>query len=367
MNIIVVILYLSAILINIFLARSGKKSSIFTYVCYVFILILCCSTSYTEQHDLRNYYVLYNYRDLMKEDTFGLYYLFYYTMIIGRSLKFTFEVWWTFTTGIALLVIIHALKVNKMNPHVFLSFFMMYFVFNFSAGLKFFYGFAFLFLGFGYLIRGGKRSKLYFVICVCIAGGLHFMYYAYLIFCIIRKDEQKNSQLFNKKNKFTKAVVIASLIISAYLRINNSANSFLQSIFSIFDSEHIDVYLGLSTGLGFMIPVVMHLTTLLFTIIYRKQCMRSSAISNNSVNVLVYSNILLIIFYPLFMISTTFMRLITCMSMVSLGTSGYIWNTQSRTSREKILWSGFALTTIYIIYQLLFGTLWESTVLLMFS
>ncbi|MGN0398089.1 MAG: hypothetical protein ACI4EL_08805 [Candidatus Fimimorpha sp.] len=233
---------------------------------------------------------------------------------------------------------------------------------NYYTGLKFFLGFAVYLIGFGYLIRDEKRSKLKYIICTIIAGGFHMMYYAFLLFAFIKKSElvqDADDRTELKQNRLIVFIVTISILLSVFLRINGSANVFLVRIFSFVESDKLNLYWGLSTNLGFYIPIVLQWITLYLAYKYRSLSERISDEYYHFSNTLFYVNLLEIVFYPLFMVSLTFARLVTSISLATITATGYKTRNMYQCERMRIVGNCFLVILVYCIRYYLLGNLWE--------
>ena len=169
-----------------------------------------------------------------------------------------------------------------------------------------------------------------------------------------------------RRHRIIPVLVIASLILSFVLRLSGSANEFLSRIFSFIDSDKMDDYLSLSTKGGFYIPVIMQLLSLYLAFIIKKQSKKTSLLNQQYTDVLYYFNLLQVIFYPLFMISTTFMRLITATSMVTIAAGGYNKFELKQRKRFKITGASVLIVAASLFRQLVLGHWWETAVVPLF-
>ncbi len=199
------------------------------------------------------------------------------------------------------------------------------------------------------------------------------MYYAFILFALINTDvpasmEECSLNIYShiRRHRIIPVLVIASLILSFVLRLSGSANEFLSRIFSFIDSDKMDDYLSLSTKGGFYIPVIMQLLSLYLAFIIKKQSKKTSLLNQQYTDVLYYFNLLQVIFYPLFMISTTFMRLITATSMVTIAAGGYNKFELKQRKRFKITGASVLIVAASLFRQLVLGHWWETAVVPLF-
>ncbi len=372
MNIILFIIYLCFILYHLYQALNGKIKWLPTVLSLVFLLFLINGCDYKAIYDLNNYSTEYNIYNPLKNDNFALYYLFFYAIKAGQNMGLSFEVWWAVMNTLAFTVIFLALYKHKYNPHIFMLFFMAYYIISYYTGIKAFYGFCIYLLASGYLIRGGIPNKIKYIIITLVAGGFHVMYYIYLIFLIVgtgKENSQPSAASIKRRNLLLKVVISLSLVLTVILKISGSANSFFANLFSFFDmeSEKLDSYIELSTNLGFLIPVGIQLLCLLFAYNYRNVTSKyENGLSRRGL-ILYYINLMQMIFYPFFMLSTTFMRFISYFVPVSFGIAGQDYISLSFNHRKKVLIFGAIIILGYYFRSFIIGSMWEVSVVPLFT
>lgn len=363
-------IYFFIILLHIVKGMNGQKNWIFIIATFGFIYYLCGHCNYKSIYDLANYQAYYNYYDPMIDESFGLYYVFFILVKLGQICGLSFVTWWHLTLAFFFLLIVIALYIHDINPHQFLAVFMSYYVFVYYTGLKFFYAFAVYMIAFGFLLKPGKKNKMLYILFTVLAGGIHVMYYIYLIFAFSYKklasNEEGEVNLFSNK-KVMMLIVATSLFVSAILRINGTASLFLSRIFSFMESDKIDLYLTLSTKLGFYIPVVLQLLALYVTYKYRKMMKNVNNNRYQYAEILFYTNLLQILFYPLFMVSITFTRLITSASLVTISATGYKTYELWQNERIRIVGLNFLIVFAFIFRNFVLGNLWNISVVPLFN
>lgn len=359
----IVCIYLTLILCNYNGYKTGRTNRFIALISFTLLLFLMCRYSYVENnHDISNYYRQYSYQNPMEDQNFGFYYLFFSLMRLGQILGLSFQTWWYLMTVLSFILIIIAVKLNRSNIHLWLIFFMLYFVFAFYTGLKFYYGFCVYLIGYLFLVRGGKRNKLLYVILTCLAGGFHVMYYAYLILLFLNSRASEDI----RKNMLIKIITGVSLLLTIFFRINGSASSFFSAIFEQMDSDKFDTYLTLKTGMGFYLPVLMHLSVLLFVWKSRKIISCESE-DFGIVNSILFTSLLIIAFYPLFLISTVFMRIVSAFSLAAITAVGIDSDERFWYQRRRfVMAANWILITNYFI-KFVIGLTWELSVVPFFT
>lgn len=359
----IVCIYLALAFCNYNEYKAGKTNRFIVLLSFALLLFMMCRYSYVENnYDLSNYYRQYLYQNPMEDQNFGFYYLFFSLMRLGQILGLSFQTWWYLLTILSFILIVIALKLNRSNIHLWLIFFMLYFVFAFYTGLKFYYGFCVFLIGYLFLVRGGKRNKLLYVIFTCLAGGFHVMYYAYLILLFLNSKASEDI----RKNKLIKIIAGVSIVLTIFFRINGSASSFFSAIFAQMETDKFDTYLSLKTGMGFYLPVVLHLSVLLFVWKSRKIISYESE-DFGIVNSILFTSLLIVAFYPLFLISTVFMRIVSAFSLAAITAVGI--DSEERFLYQRrgfVMAANWILVTIYFI-KFVIGLTWELSVVPFFT
>lgn len=318
-NFIIPIVYIFLLLIHGYLFLTNHKSRLVTVVSFILLFLLMSGHKFVGNGDAGDFYTYWNNYtnfELSEQRDFSFYYLFYCSEILGLKLSLSFYQWWAVMTILSLLVLARAIRNFKLSYHLFCFFFMVYYVFIFYGGLKFYYGMCLFLNGTYFLMRGNKRDKFRFFILTCLAGGMHVMYYLYLPFIFI--DTIKTSNI--------KRIVGISLFFSIVVLLLGRRGflTSVQFIFSLYENDTIGSYLQSRTNGGFFLAVGMQLLSLYYAYTnYRLNCLnRSSEAAINFAKKLYLANLMCIFYYPLFMFALTFMRLITAFSLITITLSG---------------------------------------------
>lgn len=325
-RILLVVLYVYFIIRNYNLYTNGKEDYILTFFTASLSLIMLCSSNIADydlsdtELDISAYRYLYEEYNMLEYEGFGMYYIFYSLMYIGKYLGISYRLWWLLMSIAAMAVIYSACKIHKYNFNLFLVVFMSYYELIFYSGLKFFYGACFLLLAYGFLLRNTTKGKLYFAFFCCVAGGFHIMYYFYLLLLIKPLKQPKY---------LVTIVVIFIVFFTVLLRLSQSASSFLLPFFEALDNEHINKYTNTTVRSGFYIAVLIH-----SMVVYMAYRMRQSATSSSRLaDSLYYTVLLSLMFVPLYAVSLTFMRLITAFSLVVIAACSSLTNDSSKNYR----------------------------------
>ncbi len=370
MQIVIIVLYLLLIFINCGYYLNGQKNRFVAVLTFLLLLFLMCGTTGLHDgtaNDLENYRIQYESEDLSKNENFFLYYLFFFAMMLGQLLDLSFTVWWALMTAGSLILLAFAMKKHNINPHGFLLFFMAYYAMVFYWWLKLYYGMVFFFLGFGYLLQGGNKNKLRYILFTCVAGGFHVMYYPFLIFALINMQSVRSK----RGNAILKLICLGAVILSVILRATGTANSVIGQMVYFLSSDKVDGYMEQSTNLGFYIPVAIQLLCLFHVWRYREiRTGRRLALTGEEderANILFMTGILTILFYPLFMISVTFIRLLSAYSLTAICYTCTIQQGMNLQTRKKVLFTGSIIVGAYYIHSFIINNWWERLVIPFFT
>ena len=349
-------------MINFVFHYKQYKSKIFSFITLVFIGLLMCGHIYVgngDTSDFRGYAIQYYGINIDSARDFGFYYLFYATQMVGNFLSLTYYQWWGIMTALSLIAIARACKHFDYNVHSFLVYFMVYYIFVFYPGLKFYYGFCSFFYAISFLCRNQKYDKEKFLIFLLIAGGMHVLYYAFIIFLLV------DLRILSPKKIFiiTFFTVVVILLIGKNVFIN-SIIPIIGQIINSFDSENLNNYLSFRTNFGFVIPIVLHL----FCLFYMRQCLAFMTPNSYSMIYRLYEIILLCtLFYPLYLLALTFMRFLTAMTLLMLVASSKCLIGVDGHGKINIMLSSIPLLSGYVVYNIFLNDYLSKTVIPMFD
>ncbi len=348
MNFALFILVFSYILL-VFLNFKGyvdnKSMRMLTIVTIVFSTLMLFSANSADidwsetQLDMSGYRTIYEKYNALEYRDADMYYLFYGSMHLGQYYGISYRTWWTIMSVLAMIVILITCRIHKYSLNFFLATFMAFYEMVFYSGFKFFYGFCFLLLAYGFLLRNNLKGKLLFVFFTFVAGNFHVMYYFFLVLLLYPM----------MKSRFFMVITLASLFsLLTLMRASDSALSFLQPFFDALDNEHINRYTEATVHFSFYIVLFVHLVVVYIAYRIRKHALQKGV--NTDIANTLYSSVLLsLIFCPFYTIAFTFMRLITAFSFVVI-LAGSIVLVDSRESRKLCMkLSLLMIITSYLI------------------
>lgn len=350
-QIIIIILYVILIIRNYNGYKSNNVTALLTISTAVLATFLLFSSNTANldwsevELDMSGYRTVYEKYDVLEHPDFKMYYIFYGSMYLGQQLGLSFKVWWTVMSIIAMTIVFLACRYHKYNYNLFLATFMLYYEFVFYSGFKFFYGLCVFLFAFGFLLRNTARNRIIYAILTCLAGGLHTMYYFFMVFLV---KPTKNPKIM------VKAIVVITLLFTILMRMSGSAVSFMAPFFNSLDNEHISGYTLATVNMGFYIAVILHLIVV-YSIYKMQKFVKTEDKRKSSMDTLFYISLLSLLFFPFYAIALTFMRLLTSFSLVALVASSSILgeNIDERNMCRKmsiLVASSFLLMQLIISY-----------------
>lgn len=264
--------------------------------------------------DMSGYRTIYEQYDVLEHEDFNMYYMFYGSMYLGQSFGLPFRTWWMVMSILAMGVVFIATRIHKFSFNLFLATFMAYHEIVFYSGFKFFYGFCFLLLAYGFLFWRNRKGQLLFALFTCMAGGFHMMYYFFLVLLI---------KPIRRPKRFVGVIVTITIILTVIMQLSGSAKAFLMPFFDTLDNEHINRYTAYEINAGFYIAVLIHLVVVY--IVYRiRKYKITKGFYKRDAEALYYTVLISLLFCPFYSVALTFMRLITSFSLVVITASSRI-------------------------------------------
>ena len=188
------------------------------------------------------------------------------------------------------------------------------------------------------------------------------MYYFFLPFALLRYSEQ--SLLVKKWG--LKLIVLVSLLLVIFLKETNGAKGLFGNIDT--ESDRIQEYLEMETNFGFFIPVFFHILLILLSYRMHNYSSGNKDYQSSNITLAIWQNTLCqVIFYPLYMLSLTFSRLMTVSSIILLSYQG-LYDLHFTNKQRVVLFRISILMLIAYYYrQFVIGNLWEISVVPLFK
>lgn len=344
-KILLVIAYIYTIIRNYQVFINNKKAKCFLLLAAAFSTFMLCGSHAANldwevtELDVSGYRTLYEQYDILDYHEFSMYPIFYGCMYVGQTLGISYRMWWAVMSVLAMSVIFFSCKIHKYSFSLCLATFMSYYEIVFYSGFKFFYGFCFLLLAYGFLIRNTRKGQLLFSLCTLIACGFHVMYFLFFILLI---------KPLKRPKTFVSFLVAITLTMTVMMRLGGSVAPFITPFLSIIDNEHVTLYTQGTVRLGFYVAVIINLT-----LIYAVYKIRQYKVHNKSntpfIDSFYYSTLLSILYFPLYAVGLTFMRLLTAFSLVVITASSSLLQEtkQSRLLCAKM--SGVVVLTFWLM------------------
>ena len=358
LQLLLVLFYILLITLNYKGFTDKRTTILLTLVTTVLSTFMLCSTNIASldwsetELDISGYRSQYEKYDALEYEDFKMYYIFYGCMYLGQYFGLSFRLWWTIMSVLAMSVLFVACRIHGFSFNLFLATFMAYYEIVFFSGFKFFYGFCFLLLAYGFLFSNNRKRQLLFALFTCIAGGFHMMYYFFLILLI---------KPFKNPKFFVGLVVVFTIIFTVLMRVSGSALSFLTPFFDALDNEHINKYTVGTVHSGFYIAILIHSVVVYLAYTIRKFKLKEGTFSAVT-DTLYYTVLLSLIFCPFYAVSLTFMRLITAFSLVVVTASSRLL---ANSHKSRVLCVKLSLLVVFAFYlmRIVFGGFIHSSVI----
>ena len=351
-------LYVILIVLNYKGYTDNKITVALTIITAALSVFMLCSANSADldwsetKLDMSGYRTIYEKYDVLKHEDFKMYYLFYRSMYLGQSLGLSFRTWWTIMSILAMCTIFIACKIHRFSFNLFLATFMAYHEMIFYSGLKFFYGFCFLLLAYGFLFWRNRKGQLLFVLFTFIAGGFHLMYYFFLVLLI---------KPLKKPQYFVSLIVTFTIVFTIIMRLSGSTLSFLMPFFDTLDNEHINKYTAVEVHAGFYLAVLVHLVVVYIVYKVRKYKITND-IDARDADTLYYTVLISLLFCPFYSVALTFMRLITSFSLVVITACSGILE-ESYQSRSLCTRMSLLFVAASYLMRLVMGGFFQTSVI----
>lgn len=352
------LLYLFLILINLFLLLQKKNSKTFVILTFFLLFLLMSGHRYSgdgDAIDFLAYFIGYNNIAESSQDNFYFYYLFYISQLVGNLMGLNYYLWLAIMTAIFLYLIYRLISKHKYNYHFFLLFFMLYFVFMFYGGLKFYFGFVLFLYAYSYFMRSQKNDTFRFLFYLMLAGGFHVMYYSFALLMLLK---------IRRYDFKIKKLVYIFIIVTILVLLTDRNLSFIQLLVDYIDNEKISIYFSERTNLGFILPIGIHFLISSYSFFLHNGVKKRFSVESNEYQTtkkILYATLLLIVFYPLFIVSLTFMRLLTAYSMVLFATTGTLFSLMYVKDRQKVFLTSMLIIISFYFINLYLNDYWFKT------
>lgn len=315
------IIYSITTLANYVFAFKKKYSKTIVMLTFFSILLLAggAGPNYVGQNDFINYKIRYegiSNVSIFSNSQVG------YTLLMkmGKLLNLDFFTFRVVIIGLCLILIYkYVIKRYSYNHNYIILLYLVYPMMIDSEHLRNFIAMTVLLIGIRFLDNRSLKSSIQFLIIVLISASFHT---AFLVYSSLLMLYVKNRRLL------IKIIASITIIITIITIINNNNIPFLNTFLTIIENEKIIGYFSTKTNLGYLMPVLLQVTSIILLfwskkILLRKKSTTSGefAIKGNLLNqdinkeiniadLILWINVIGIIFFPLFIMNLQFYRLI---------------------------------------------------------
>lgn len=307
-----IFLYISIIIINIYMLLSNKNSKIVLAVSFLFIYIIFVgygNIGYILHNDMAEYIKSYEYPKTALNMEIG-----YQTLMkLGKFFGLDFFQFKAVITLICFALIYKAFPKYVKNYNIIIILYLLFSVIadteryrNFIATSIIIYALSI------YFNSEEQNAKIKYLVLVLIASTIHNSVLAYLIFLIIDNREPNNKKI--------KVITMITFVICIIILLNGNNIPFSNQIINITNNERIINYIKISgTNLGFLISFSLHGYIFFVIWITKKYLQKNDIIGNITADEKKYFNSiydmnkLMFVFFPLNMFQLVFSRLLSSM------------------------------------------------------
>jgi hypothetical protein len=210
-----------------------------------------------------------------------------------------------------------------------------------------------------FLERNLFMDKIKFLTLILIAASIHTAFIFYVPLILVNT---------NNKNKLVKGIAISTVFLTIVTFLNNNQVPFLHLLINFFDEERVRRYLSSRTNFGFLIPVVLHLISIIIVAWSRKIVIRKNLKTNmigesnycinekkkirvtdiEIINLIFWINIIGILFFPLFMMSLTFYRLARNLLILNFIVYSIASSKLKRGSVYKFIFNSMVIVSVFV-------------------
>lgn len=319
--------FISAFLLflNGLLSYFKKNAKFIAFILVMFMWILFWSN--TTNPDYHNYLRHYTSMQAGSQifDGSGNEFGYRALMKIAIHLRFSFETFLLIVVALSFALIHSTVKRYSGNYNYV---YCLYFIFPFFLDVvqvRNFIAMSIFIYSVKYLIDDSIKSKVKYVFLILTASTIHYTAILYLPMLLIKT---------NKKNYLIRGIVLFSLISSLIILGNNKQIPYIDHIVRlIFDSDKVLSWTGKTTNYGFILFWAMQ--TMSFFVAFNAKYLIKDYINNNDnnsftenqimseknkilfVNLVYWINLLAFIYFPFYLLASTFTRLMRNILMLN--------------------------------------------------
>lgn len=362
--------YFYILLNNCFYAlrRTSNKVWVVITLVFIFLLIAGAGPFYSFHADYDNYYR--NYYSIMDRGIFDNNQIGYsFIMIISNLIGLPFVAFRLIVIGACIFILYkYVIKKYDVNVNYVLSLYLIYAIIIDSEQFRNWIAFTILLTGVPLLESSKIKEKMKFGVIWLISISFH---YSFVFFAPLLLVNGKN------RNKLITRLVCISVIFTSIIILNGNQIPFQAYLFEITDNRVIISYLTTQTNFGYLIPMVLHGSSVLLSYLSRKIIQEKHAflpdftLPNQDdyeinkkakrelaiANVIYWANVSMLVVLPLYIVNVQFYRLMRSLLLITYiicaKASGYlIRRTNNLLFNVLVLASVFMWLYLDLVYRI---------------
>lgn len=351
-------LFFGVIALNLICVMMKKNSRIIALLS-VIALAIVMGYAQTTFGDLSTYRENYESGNIDENVRFESGYIFINLFFLEHGFNFNqFRIAIFLISALCLFLMARKYKPNYNLLVLLYTLSIFYFL---SVALRYFLGFAVLFLGLAFLLKEKKLNVILFAALVLLAAQFHKSFVVCFLFlpCFL---PQKALQRVNKVLFFLSFIsmgIIAMMIVApgTISVISSFLNSFASDIFTDLESMS-DSYFGGRYSRRYVIYVLFYIINCLCTYVGIKYMVSRGDLSQNACDKILCIQLLFMVMTPTVLLSQTMMRLIFIALMLQFVMAAKLANLY-KNERILIPWGKIRLTRgTYVFVTILSAATW---------
>jgi hypothetical protein len=344
----------------------------------IILLVSGAGPNYLVNRDYLNYKIRYDnisQAGLFYDPQIG----FTLLMKLGNLLNLDFFIFRMIVIGIC-LILLYGLVIKRYsyNYNYVLLLYLLYPMIIDSEHFRNFIAMTILLIAIKFLEKRNFKNSLKFLMLIFISASFHTVFLAYVFLLLLNV---KNRKLL------IRMVVSATIVLTIITIINNNNIPFLDSLISILEYEKLVRYLSSKTNLGYLMPILLHVINifLLFwskrillrkkdvpksmTYIKSKELNKGYYDETSFVDLIMWINIVGIIFFPLFIMNLQFYRLIRNLLILNYIVYSIISYKLKPKSLYKFIYNFSIIISVglWIVFDLIIKTIPERVLIPFFT
>lgn len=350
------------------LKRKSNKVWVILTLAFIFLLIAGAGPFYSFPADYDNYYR--NYYSVLDRGLFDNNQIGYsFIMIISNLIGLPFVAFRLIVIGACIFILYkYVIKQYAVNVNYVLSLYLIYAIIIDSEQFRNWIAFTILLAGVPLLESSKVKEKMKFGVIWLISISFH---YSFVFFAPLLLVNGKNS------NKLITRLVCISVIFTSIIILNGNQIPFQAYLFELTDNRVIVSYLTTQTNFGYLIPMVLHGSSVLLSYWSRKIIQEKHAflpdftLPNQDdyeknkkakkelalANVIYWVNLSMLVVLPLYIVNVQFYRLMRSLLLITYiicaKASGYLMRrTHNLTFNVIVIASVFMWLYLDLVHRI---------------